>query len=280
MMKETMKRPLFTVSVSDRFYGDSSPITLQEEGLKTNLELASTLGFEGVEIQIHTPSNYVWEKIAQQTQELNLTVTAFGTGLEYGVNGLSFTSRDESVRQRTQERFMEYITVASKFDAAVFLGLCRGTSPRFSTRKEYLDLLYRQFLPLCEHAQNLGVLLVLEPIVFYLTTLLNTTHETLEFLERPGLEQMELLLDTHHMFIEDADYIQSFRDAAGQIGHLHISDSNRKYPGCGNVDYTAVGEVLKEIGYSNPVSLETLPYPTSKEGARIGLEWMKNTWSA
>jgi len=40
-----------------------------------------------------------------------------------------------------------------------------------------------------------------------------------------------------------------------------------------------VGEVLKEIGYSNPVSLETLPYPNGPEGARIGLEWMKKTWS-
>ncbi len=274
-----MNRPLFSVSVTDHFHGDSTPISLQEEGLKTNLELASRIGFEGVEMQIHTPSNYVWDRIADQTNELGLKVTAFGTGLEYGVNGLCFTSKDESVRRRTRERFMEYITVASKFDAAVFLGLCRGTSPKFSTRREYLDDLHQEFLPLCEHARKLGVLLVLEPIVFYLTTLLNTTQETLEFLERPGMENIQLLLDTHHMFIEDEDYIQSFRDAAGKIGHLHISDSNRKYPGCGNVDYTAVGEVLKETNYLNPVSLETLPYPTGEEGARIALQWMRKTWS-
>ncbi len=274
-----MNRPIFSVSVTDKFYGDSTPITLQEEGLRTNLELAKEIGYEGVELQLHTPSNYVWDKIADQTEELGLKVTAFGTGLEYGVNGLSFTSKDETIRKKTRERFMEYITVASKFDASVFLGLCRGTSGRFSTTKQYLDVLHQELVPLCEYAQSLDVTLVLEPIVFYLTTLLNTTQETLEFMQRPGLENIELLLDTHHMFIEDTDYIQSFRDAAGKIGHLHISDSNRKYPGYGNVDYTAVGNVLKEIGYMNPVSLETLPFPTGEEAAKFSLDWMKSTWS-
>ena len=112
-----------------------------------------------------------------------------------------------------------------------------------------------------------------------MTNLLNTTQEAMEFLEASNFQNIQLLLDTHHMFIEDKDYIQSFRDAGNLIAHIHISDSNRCYAGAGNIDYTAVGSVLKEIGYKNPVSLETLPIPTGEFAARKSLEWMQQVWN-
>jgi sugar phosphate isomerase/epimerase len=80
------------------------------------------------------------------------------------------------------------------------------------------------------------------------------------------------------MFIEDSDMIDSFRRTAGKIAHVHISDSNRRYPTGGNVDYGAVGAVLKEIGYTGAVSLEILPLPDGLQAARNGIAWMKSVW--
>ena len=157
----------------------------------------------------------------------------------------------------------------------VFLGLCRGKAPDYATCDRYLDRLASELVPLAEYALTKDVILAFEPIVFYLTNLLNKTEETLEFLERPGLESIQLLLDTHHMFIEDENMEKAFRMCKGRIAHVHISDSNRKYPGCGNVDYRMVGRTLRDIGYNRTVSLEILPYPSGDKAALKGLEAMK-----
>jgi sugar phosphate isomerase/epimerase len=156
--------------------------------------------------------------------------------------------------------------------------LLRGKAPDYASREAYLDRLAEEFAPIASYAEKCGVILGLEPIVFYLTNLLNTTEETLEFLKRPGLETIQLLLDTHHMFIEDKDMFESFRMCKGRIAHIHISDSNRQYPGGGNVDYTKVGGVLKEIGYDKAVSLEVVPFPNGEQAALNGIEWMHSIW--
>ena len=277
-MNKARTVPIFSVSISDETYGDASPITLQG-GFEKNLLIASQMGFGGVEIQTHTPSRFDWTKLEDTVLKNNLMVTAFGTGLEYGVNHLCFTSSDSSIRKQINERFKEYIKLASRFGSVVFIGLCRGTAPSYAERQKYLNMLKNEIEPLYEYASSMGVVLVLEPIVFYLTNLLNTTQEAMEFLDVSNFKNIRLLLDTHHMFIEDKDYIQSFRDAGNLIAHIHISDSNRCYAGAGNVDYTAVGAVLKEIGYTHPVSLETLPIPTGEVAAKKSLEWMQGVWS-
>lgn len=126
------------------------------------------------------------------------------------------------------------------------------------------------------YALEKGVILAFEPIVFYMTNLLNTTEETLRFLERPGLGTIQLLLDTHHMFIEDKNMEEAFRVCKGKIAHVHFSDSNRKYPGSGNVDYKMVCNTLMDIGYDRVVSLEVLPYPSAEQAALEGLKLMKS----
>jgi sugar phosphate isomerase/epimerase len=89
---------------------------------------------------------------------------------------------------------------------------------------------------------------------------------------------MELLLDTHHMFLEDREMYEVFGRCADKIGHLHISDSNRRFPEGGNIDFARIAQKLKEIKYSSAVSLEVVPYPTGLEAARRGIEWMKRYW--
>jgi D-psicose/D-tagatose/L-ribulose 3-epimerase len=177
-------------------------------------------------------------------------------------------------------RFKEHIDLAARLHAVVFLGLCRGKSPTYAERRPYLDRLAEEFLPLVEYAQGKGVILALEPIVFYLTNLLNTTEETLEFLRRPGLEPIQLLMDTHHMYIEDPDLNAAFRlcarAGAGKIAHVHLSDSNRRYPGSGKVDYAGMIKTLDELGYGGALSMEVLPYPSGEEAAKLGLAYMRS----
>lgn len=270
-------KPIFTVSVSEEVYGDGSPITLQG-GIRYGMETAARLGYEGVELQLHTPSTRDFNQISEWAQKLNIRITAIGTGLESAIHHTYFSSPQSEVRKQIRKSFYEFIDGASICGGSVFLGLCRGKAPSRDQKEEYIDRLVEEYRILAEYAGEKGVLLVLEPIVFYLTNLVNTTEEGLAFISRPGLESIQLLLDTHHMFIEDDDMMDSFRKAAPRIGHIHISDSNRQYAGSGNVDYIEVGKVLTEIGYKGPLSLECLPVPTGIKAAEYSLNWMNSVW--
>lgn len=271
-------KPIFTVSVSEEVYGDHSPITLQG-GIRAGMETAAKLGYEGVELQLHTPSSRNFHHFLDWAQELGIKITAIGTGLESAIHHMHFSSPDLEIRKRIRKSFIEFIDGASICGASVFLGLCRGKAPSLAKKGEYLDRLADEYRLLADYAGEKGVSLVLEPIVFYLTNLLNTTEEGLEFISRPGLETIKLLLDTHHMFIEDKDMIYSFIKAAPKTGYIHISDSNRQYAGSGNIDYAQVGQVLKETGYGGPLALECLPVPTGIQAAEYSLDWMRKIWN-
>lgn len=265
----------YGLAVSEEQLGDFAPVLLQG-GLEKAIKRASELGFDNVEIHIRNPEKIDVEKLLEAAGRNHIQISAVGTGLEYTMNGLSFTSDDKSIRSQMALRFKEHIDLASHLNAVVFLGFCRGKAPDYSTREEYLNRLEHELVPIASYAYEKGVILAFEPIAFYLNNLLNTTDETLEFLKRPGLKNIQLLLDTHHMYIEDKDMEQAFRKCSGRIAHVHISDSNRRYPGSGKVDYGMVGKVLRDIGYDRAVSLEVFPYPNGDDAAIEGLIYMKS----
>lgn len=268
------KRVRYGLTISEEYLGDNAPVLLQG-GLEKSIIRASELGFDSVEMHIRGPSGFDVQRLKETAGRCGVEISAIGTGLEYTMNNLCFTSPDKGIRNKMSERMMEHIDLAGKLGSVVFLGLCRGRAPDFASRGEYLERLAEELAPIVSYAREKEVTLAFEPIAYYMTNLLNTTEETLEFLNRPGLQAIQLLLDTHHMFLEDKDMEKAFRICRGRIAHVHISDSNRKYPGSGNIDFVLVGNILKEIGYDRAISLELLPYPEGEGAAAAGLEVMR-----
>jgi sugar phosphate isomerase/epimerase len=270
--------PILSLAVSEEKLGDTAPVLFQD-GIVNGMKSARELGFTGVEIHIRNPRQLDAEALLRAENELGIKITAVGTGLEYGLNKLSFTSEDPEIRKKTCERFKEHIDLAGKLNASVFMGLCRGTAPDFASRGKYLERFAAELLPVQKYADDRQVILTLEPIAYYMTNLLNTVDECLEFIQRPGLENLQLLLDSHHMYLEDRDmYGEAFDKCAGKIGHFHVSDSNRRHPGAGNVDFDRIALKLKEMAYNGPVSLEVLPHPSGIEASRRCMEWMRRHW--
>jgi sugar phosphate isomerase/epimerase len=273
-----VSRPVrYGLAVSEEELGADAPVLIQG-GLENAFRRAAAWGFETVEIHIRNPLTLDAGAVADAAVDAGVGISAVGTGLEYSLNNLNLTSPDVDVRRKTSVRFREHIDLASRFDATVFVGLCRGTAPDSVQRDEYLDRFAGELVPLAEYAQRREVVLSLEPIAAYMTSLLNTTQETLAFLSRPGLETIMLLMDTHHMFIEDGDMDQTFDRCKDRIAHLHISDSDRRFGVSGEIDYAAVGASLKRIGYDRSVSLEILPDPDGETAALKGLSWMREVW--
>jgi len=267
----------YGVAISQEVLGEGAPVPFQG-GIPESMAKAAAMGFDCVELHIRNPSSFDAKELARLSDETGVRIAAIGTGLEYGKNGLSLTSDDLSIRRKAAERMREHIDLAAHFGAVVFLGLIRGTCGSKARTPEYLDRLAEQLAPLSAYAVEMSVPTGLEPVAYYFSDLLNTTDETLDYLQRPGLESIGLLLDTHHIFLEDKSMEASFRKCAGRITHVHLSDSNRRYPGAGNVDFALAARTLDAIGYAGAASLEILPAPSEDDAARLGLAWMQSTW--
>lgn len=269
--------PLYGVAISEEILGEQAPVLLQG-GLMGAMERAAAIGFTAVELHIRNPQGLDADVLAERADALGISIAAIGTGLEHSLNGLSLTSADEEIRAAAVEALMRHIDFAQHFDAVVFLGLIRGSAGRMAQVPAHLDLLARELEPVAAYAGEREVKTGFEPVAYYFSDLLNTTEETLTYLDRPGLEGIGVLLDTHHMFLEDPDIGAAIRDAAPRLTHVHVSDSNRRYPGGGNIDFSQVCQVLAEVDYTGAVSLEVLPWPDAETAAQRGLSHVRMCW--
>ncbi len=68
----------------------------------------------------------------------------------------------------------------------------------------------------------------------------------------------------------------SIMATGGMIEHVHLADSNRRFPGQGHIDFRAIIKALEAISYQGYLSGEFLPLPSFLEAAS-GLRGYINT---
>jgi len=69
------------------------------------------------------------------------------------------------------------------------------------------------------------------------------------------------MLDSNHMFIDDADVEASIRLTGGDVAFVHLADSNRRYPGNCKLDFPAFLAGLRAVGYEGWLGVEVFPVP-------------------
>ncbi len=110
-------------------------------------------------------------------------------------------------------------------------------------------------------ARDLGVTLCIEPLNRFETYFLNTQEDAADLIQEIGEPNVRVHFDTFHANIEERDPAQALRSVATQLGHIHISENDRGIPGCGHVDWHSIFSVLKEIGYSGWLTIESFAQP-------------------
>lgn len=239
-----------------------------------NVARIADIGYEGVELAIRDPALIDVAAVAQTVARHNLVVPAIGTGQAYGEEKLSFTSADREVRTRAIRRIEAQIRLAAELDALVILGLIRGVVQPGVSLSQGMRWLLQALQQCAETAARLGVRLAIEPINRRETNLINSIDEAIALLSRVGAGDsiLGLLPDTYHMNSEETSITDSLRKAAPHIFHFHVADSNRRYPGAGDLDFREILSQLKnEFGYQGWVSAETLPYPDAVTAAKRSL---------
>lgn len=124
------------------------------------------------------------------------------------------------------------------------------------TPEEDRAVLLEGLVELGRHAEQAGVLLLLEPLNRYEDHMVNTLAQAADLVVATGSPAVRVLADTYHMNIEEDDPCAALRTAAHVLGAVHLSDSNRHQPGTGHVAFEAILATLAEVGFSGVLSVE------------------------
>ncbi len=117
-------------------------------------------------------------------------------------------------------------------------------------------------------AQSYGIDMALEVVNRFETVLLNTAEEAVRFCKEVDNPNVNILLDTFHMNIEEDNIPDAIRTAGSYLTHLHVGEGNRKLPGMGSLPWQEIGKALRDIGFSGCVVME----PFMTEGGKVGEE--------
>ena len=175
--------------------------------------------------------------------------------------GVNLTYPDEQKRIDACRIYTREMSLAHRLHAATMpIGLIRGKYMQDDTPEAYEIRLADSCRRLAEGAEWNGIKLCIEPINRYEIDTLNRVDQTLEFIQRYSLDNIYIVPDLFHMNIEDRDICQALELAGDRVAHMHVSDSNRRAPGMGHLNYEEILSTLKKIGYQGYLTLETLNF--------------------
>jgi len=239
-----------------------------------NVKFITELGFDGAELSVMHVDKIDIKKIKQITQRYQMIIPAIGSGRYYIKNGLSLSTNDNEIRKKAIDNTKESLKVSAELNSNFIIGIAQGKFD--GNREEGLKYLKDSLQECAVAAEKEGSIIFLEAVNRYLTVMIRTLGEGTRMIDEVASPTVRLLADTHHMNIEEKSIPNSIRQAKGYLGHMHFSDSNRLAPGQGHIDYRAVAEALKDIGYKGFASAEILPEPDPHTAARQMIELIKS----
>jgi sugar phosphate isomerase/epimerase len=238
-------------------------LAIQEDMLAGNTTLerfqnAKALGFAGVEVWGSGLTPRVPE-LAEAAQHTGVAISA----VNHGRQG-RLLDPDRAERERALAAFRRSVVDGVDLGAAGVILVPHFAEPTLPDLTPYksveqleYELLHNHLRTLSDYVYAIGIDLYIEPINHYETHFINTLADGIKVRRKiKDHPHVKLNADVFHMAMEEQNSIQALRDYAADIGYIHLSDSNRRLPGQGMIDFAALASVLKETGYDGWLALE------------------------
>ena len=230
-------------------------VTLSEDELPL-LDKVAEMGFDGVEITLFDLDAMNIDATAEALKKNGLTPM----GCSVVTPDASPISPDPDVRHAAVQYLCDRVDAMKALGGDCIGGpnyAALGDLPGRGRTGEEWGWCVETLSQVAEHAEREGVTFALEPINRFETYFLNTVEDTLKMVEEIGSPNIKVHIDSFHANIEEKDTAAAIRAAGANLGHFHISESDRGVPGTGQVHWEEVFAVLKEIGYDGWLAIES-----------------------
>ena len=226
-------------------------------------DLKACLNGEGIEISqfVHTPHNLSHPDAAKRDAAVKNWQRAVEVGTALGAKLINMVSTHPFAMQDT----VEIPRITTK--PLVQQYATRNVPKNVDWNKNYDDYVaaLKRCAKICEDA---GVTLTVEP---HPGRYLGNTDGALRLLEHVDSKAMGINFDPSHTFpVGDFPNLSVYR-LGKNIKHLHVSDNDgvtnvHWRPGEGKIDWRAMFEALKEVGYDGVISIELEDVPGVSRG--------------
>lgn len=272
----------FSATVAAQY--DSPVAPFPAAAFEDALQWLQDAGFDAAELCIADYDGVDTYAMKERLARHRLGCSTLSTGQACGREGIALLG-DADKRRAAQERICQHIDAAAVLGSCVTIGLIRGNGLVGTTRTAVSayagespeDALAEALSPCVRRAEAQGVILLLEPLNRYECNVINSAAEAAAFIERMGNPaHLRILWDVFHANIEDRDLNETIQLMGAKLGHIHIADSNRWFPGYGHIDFEQLLRCVKQTGYSGYVSLECLNKPSVEAVREQAAAWIKH----
>jgi sugar phosphate isomerase/epimerase len=242
------------------------------------------IGYEGVEIMADVPHAWPACLLEEQKQAIRASLNEHGLGISninaFMMNAIddprqkywypSWIEPDPHYRQIRIDHTRRALTLARELGAC-----CITTEPGGPVRAgdswtQSLQLFIEMIKPVAEHAENEGVLLLVEPEP---GLLIETADQFLEFMQHIDSPAIGLNFDIGHFYCVGDEPAEIVPRLARYTRHYHLEDiaasrvHHHLIPGEGAIDFLATLQAILSTGYDGWVTIELYPYVDDPDSA-------------
>ena len=250
----TARHPRRAVGVNTWVW--ASPLT--DDTVGPLLRRVADLGFDAVELPLENTGDLTADVVAEVLAETGLAPYVVGAMAP----GRDLVATDAVTVGSTRDYLSSCVDLAAALGAPAVCGPFYAATGRVwrmdaAERAAAYRELREGLRPVMEHAGERGVVLGVEPLNRYETSLVNTVDQGLEALGDLLGPALGLALDTYHLNIEERSSADAVRRAGEHLVHVQVCGSDRGAPGDDQTDWPALLAALDEVGYAGPLNLES-----------------------
>jgi D-psicose/D-tagatose/L-ribulose 3-epimerase len=250
------KGPATTWPIGVNTWVWTSPLT--DRSLADLAPRVADWGFDVLELPVERLDDWDPHRAARVLADNGL---AASVSLVMG-EGRELVATDAGTVRATQDYLRSVVDVAHTVGAPVIGGPAYASVGRTwrTTERERADLgqeLAEHLAPVVEHAIAAGVVVGLEPLNRYETSLINTVDQALAVVGQLPAEGIGLMLDVYHMNIEERDLPAAVERAGARIAAVQVCGNDRGAPGGDGIDWPALLAALEQAGYAGPLVIES-----------------------
>jgi sugar phosphate isomerase/epimerase len=250
----------------------------------------AAIGYGGVEIMADLP--HAWpaclldeqkRAIRQALDDQRLAISNINAFMMNAVSDArqpywhpSWIEPDRHYRQIRIDHTRRSLTLARELGAPSITTEPGGPVEAGACWSLALQLFVEALKPVAEHAEEEGVLLLIEPEP---GLLIETADQFLELMEHIDSPAVGLNFDIGHFYCVGDEPAPTVRRLAPYIRHFHLEDiaatrvHHHLIPGEGAIDFASIFQAIQAIGYQGWSTIELYPYVDDPDhAARTALE--------
>jgi sugar phosphate isomerase/epimerase len=255
-------------------------------------EYAAKLGYDGLEVAPYTlaedPSAISTAVVVAARRAATDAGIAI-TGLHWllvAPKGLSISTRDDAVRQRTQDLMLSLVDLCAELGGR-YLVHGSPAQRRIDAGETHATALARAqgcWAAAGERAAKAGVVYCVEPLSAEQTPLVNTLAEAAALVAAIGNPALKSMLDCSSAGRMEIDSIEDLAARwlpQGLIAHVQVNDRNRRGPGQGEQRFAPLIATLQRNAYAGDIAVEPFDYvPDGAASAARAIGYLRGIFEA